>query len=161
MGQNYSNFYKHSNNPQNKEVNNVEENRMEKVFNGVIDNIVTANPEVKVNEEGNMEMTVNVDTESLIQEADVLSNEEVETLTEEDVMDAEVTEQGTLVKGVVIGCIKLNVRKEAKPGSEVLLIIDKDTEVNILLEESTEEFYKVTTSSGVEGYCMKQYIEIK
>ena len=28
------------------------------------------------------------------------------------------------------------------------------------LDESTEDFYKVICEDGVEGYCMKDYIEI-
>ena len=65
------------------------------------------------------------------------------------------------VKGVVVNCNKLNVRKEANKDSEVLVVINKNEEVTITIEDSTEDFYKVTTATGIEGYCMKQFINVK
>lgn len=67
----------------------------------------------------------------------------------------------TETKGVVEGCSKLNVREAANVDSNILCVIDKAAEVVIDLENSTEDFYKVCTSSGVEGYCMKKFIEVK
>lgn len=63
--------------------------------------------------------------------------------------------------GFVSGCEKLFVRE--KPGKEFnhITIIPKNSEVKINLTDSTEEFYKVTTSMGFEGYCMKKFITIK
>lgn len=155
MGHNYNKFYQQPKKSENSE------NKMEEVFDKVINDIVTVDPEVKVNEEGNMEMTVNVDAESFIENAEVLINEEVEQLLEEDVVEVEVTEEGSLVKGKLVNCSRLNVREAADKEAEVLCVIDKGSEVTITLEESTEDFYKVCTSSGVEGFCMKQFIEIK
>lgn len=63
--------------------------------------------------------------------------------------------------GIVVGCEKLNVRKEADKKSEPLCVINKNEEVKINLTESTTYFYKVQTSSGIEGYCMKEYINVK
>ncbi len=63
--------------------------------------------------------------------------------------------------GRVFNCEQLYVRIEGKKGSDVLCIIEKDSEVQINLNESTEEFYKVVTPSGIEGYCMKKFIEVK
>ena len=64
--------------------------------------------------------------------------------------------------GVVTGCERLNMRKKADKDSDVITILAKDTEVIIHTSESTtEEFYKVSTHSGLEGYCMKKYISIK
>lgn len=64
-------------------------------------------------------------------------------------------------KGVVTGCEKLNVRKEANKNAEVLCIINKSDEVEIDLENSTQDFFKVITSNNIEGYCMKDYINNK
>lgn len=65
------------------------------------------------------------------------------------------------VVGKVVECEQLNVRKDSKKDSDVLCIIAKDSEVQINQNESTEEFYKVVTPSGIEGYCMKKFIEVK
>lgn len=75
--------------------------------------------------------------------------------------NAVLTIQPTTAIGVVT-CKLLNVRKEPNRSKNVLCIIDENNEVTIDLTASTnEEFYKVTTASGVEGYCMKKFIKIR
>ena len=66
-----------------------------------------------------------------------------------------------LVDGFVSGCGKLNVRKEPHPKAEVVCVLDKGT--NVVIDESdlTDNYYKVYTEAGAEGYCMKDYITIK
>lgn len=68
---------------------------------------------------------------------------------------------GTNLLAVVVNCAKLNVRKEASKDSEVVCIITKGDEVAVDLDASTEDFYKINTSNGIEGYCVKDFIEIK
>lgn len=63
--------------------------------------------------------------------------------------------------GTVTECVRLNIRKTASPDGEVVAIIDFLTEVAVDLEASTDNFYKVCTTSGVEGFCMKNYIALK
>ena len=65
-----------------------------------------------------------------------------------------------VLKGVVIPS-RLNVRKQPSKDSEVLEVITKNSEVEIGLDGETDTFYKVRTKSGVEGYCMKEFISIK
>lgn len=64
-------------------------------------------------------------------------------------------------KGVVSGCFRLNVRKRPKSDAVVLDTIDKAAVVTIDVKGSVEGWYKVTTKSGVKGYCMEQFIKIK
>lgn len=54
----------------------------------------------------------------------------------------------------------LNVRKEPTIGSDPLTVISKDTRVLILESPLNSEFYKVSVE-GVEGYCMKEFVEVK
>ena len=63
--------------------------------------------------------------------------------------------------GIVVNCIKLNVRKEPDKTSDIIQIIDALTEVRVIMKASTYNFYKVILPSGVEGYCMKKFIELK
>lgn len=65
------------------------------------------------------------------------------------------------VTGVVTGCTKLNVRKDPSATAPVLCTLSESTEVVIDEENSTNDFYKVCTVTGAEGYCMKTYISIK
>lgn len=64
------------------------------------------------------------------------------------------------VTGIVSDCNRLNVRVAPVANSTVVCAIDKGSEVSITEGESTDEFYKVCTVSGFEGFCMKKYIKI-
>jgi len=62
----------------------------------------------------------------------------------------------------VVKPAKLNVRKQPTKDSEVLEVITKNSEVEIDLSDNEDTiFYKVRTKSGVEGYCMTEFINIK
>lgn len=121
--------------------------------------------------------------EEVINEPEVVEDEVIEEIVENPIVDPvveteaeqvqEIVEESPVVEepvveepvvqtiGFVDGCNSLRVRKESSVDSEELCIIAKSTEVVIDLENSTEDFYKVTTSEGVEGYCMKKFITIK
>jgi len=83
---------------------------------------------------------------------------------ESKAVDNEVVELSTEIEpliGFVDDCERLRVRKESNVDSEELCILDKMSEVVVDLDNSTDYFYKVKTSEGVEGYCMKKFIKIK
>lgn len=82
---------------------------------------------------------------------------EVET----PVVQEEVVEPEKPVVGVVANCLKLNVRAEPKPTAEALCVLDRDSEVSVYKSESTDEYYKVCTAAGVEGYCVKFFVKVK
>ena len=65
-----------------------------------------------------------------------------------------------LLKGVVSNCTKLNLRAEPNSDAEVLCELPCNTEVEVDKAASTEKFYKVCTATGMEGYCMKDYIVV-
>lgn len=79
----------------------------------------------------------------------------------EIVEELQEVEEAVPTVGFVDNCECLRVRKESNVDSEELCIINKLSEVVIDLDNSTDYFYKVTTSEGVEGYCMKKFITIK
>lgn len=60
--------------------------------------------------------------------------------------------------GTVIGCEKLRVRPAPDTDQEEIFLINNGSVVKISLEDSTEEFYKIKTDDGIEGYCMKSFI---
>ena len=62
--------------------------------------------------------------------------------------------------GKVIDCVKLNVREEPSAKASVVFEIPVGSTVFIDETCSTDEFYKICTEHGVEGYCMKKFIEI-
>lgn len=118
-----------------------------KKVNEVIE-LVDENKEVVESVEENNKLTENISEEPVVEEAVV-----EETVEEPAVIEPTI--------GFVDGCDKLNVRKESTKDSEVLCVLDKLSEVTINLSNSTEDFYKIMTSEGIEGYCMKKFITIK
>lgn len=62
--------------------------------------------------------------------------------------------------GIVTNCSRLNIRKEPNVDSDIACSVSNNTEVIIDEESSNDGFYKITTSAGIEGFCMKKYIEI-
>lgn len=86
------------------------------------------------------------DTQNVVIEDEVVNNEQKEEK----------------VIGVVCNCDKLNIRKKPNVKSEVVAIIGKGVEVEIVNSDSKEDFYSVRgTNQFVNGYCMKKYISIK
>lgn len=74
----------------------------------------------------------------------------------------EVKQEIVLVDGIVSNCELLNVRKESSKDAEVLCTIGVNTmvKVDLTVDKEAEEFYKIVTPNGVEGYCMKKFITI-
>ena len=58
--------------------------------------------------------------------------------------------------GKVVNCKLLNVRKRPKRDAEILRVIAKDDEVEIL--NVAGEFLRVKLSDGTYGFCMSMYI---
>lgn len=59
-----------------------------------------------------------------------------------------------------VNVAKLNVRIAPVFDAEVVTIVKENTELEIGLDESTDEFYKVYLANGVEGFCMKEFVTI-
>lgn len=88
-------------------------------------------------------------------------NKVVEPATEV-VNDTPVVEKEVAVYiGKIRDCDKLNVREEPTVESKVLCKLDKLSEVQIDKSNSTRDFYRIITSTGINGYCMKKYMSIK
>ena len=87
--------------------------------------------------------------------------ETVEEVTEEAVEETvEETSEEDVILGLVT-CTKLNVRKLPNPNGQVLCVITEGTEVQIDLDKSTIDWFKVCTNAGVSGYCMKKFIAVR
>lgn len=79
-----------------------------------------------------------------------------EEKTETDIEESEHTP----VKGVVVDCKKLRLRKEPNLEGEVLDLLNAEDTVTVDLDNSTEEWIKVSTENGIDGYCMRNFILI-
>ena len=84
-----------------------------------------------------------------------------ESINKEIIKEENIREEvKKTIKGKVIDCTRLNVRRRPNMDSEVNCIIDVDSIVEINENKSNDEWYRVTTDNGVYGYCMKQYISL-
>lgn len=66
----------------------------------------------------------------------------------------------SIEKAVVTDCLRLNVREAPCPNSDVVTVIDASSHIVVDRSESTDEFYKVITETGAEGFCMRKFITI-
>lgn len=106
--------------------------------------------------------TKNVE-ETVIEQAELVSEpkiivEQVEPVVEEKKED----KVGSIEKGTVVGCSKLNIRKAPKVDAAVVAIVDAGETLKIVdSNKSKGDFYKVITSNKTEGFCMKKFVKIK
>lgn len=61
----------------------------------------------------------------------------------------------------VTNCLRLHIHSEPNLESEIVCKVRYLTELEIDLAGSTEDFYKVYTATGAEGYCQKGYVSVK
>ena len=118
---------------------------------------ITSNQEA-ANEEQAVEEKV-ANEEQAVEEKVVNESQQNISDSESDIDVAANDETSELI-GYVTDCVKLNVRESASKDSNVLCEIILNSKVIVDEENSTDDFYKVTTETGVEGYCMKQYINV-
>lgn len=64
------------------------------------------------------------------------------------------------VSGVVVDCVKLNIRSKPSSDADVIGTIVSGTNVTIDTSRNTDEWYYIYTSDGVTGYCLKTNIRV-
>lgn len=108
-----------------------------------------------------VEETVN-EVEESINETEETTEEVTEEVTEPEVIvpNIEDSVENNEVIGKISGFEKLYVRKEANKDSEPVGIVTDKDDLSIDIIHSTDDFYKVITSNGLEGYCVKEFVKI-
>ena len=54
----------------------------------------------------------------------------------------------------------LNIRFAAEKDSTIVTIVSKDDELILLDKEPINGFYHIITKTGIEGYCMVEFVEL-
>ena len=68
---------------------------------------------------------------------------------------------GSIERGIVVDCSKLNIRKEPKKDAHIVLIVDAGAELKVIDSDKHKgDWYKVITANKVHGFCMKKYVKI-
>lgn len=108
-----------------------------------------------------VEETVN-EVEESINEVEETTEEVTEEVTESEVIVPNIEDgvENNEVVGKISGFTKLYVRKEASKDSEPVGIVTDKDDLSIDVAHSTDDFYKVITSNGLEGYCVKEFVKI-
>lgn len=108
-----------------------------------------------------VEETVNKVEEST-NEAEETTEEVTEEVTEPEAIVPNIEDgvENNEVIGKISGFEKLYVRKEASKDSEPVGIVTDKDDLSIDVAHSTDDFYKVITSNGLEGYCVKEFVKI-
>lgn len=106
---------------------------------------------------------IEMETETIVETPVDISPEPVVEvqMAIEEVAEPEVLTSEEPLTAVVVGCAKLNVREEPTSKATVVAVIDASNEVVVYDSESFGNYYKVCTASGIEGYCVKDYLELK
>lgn len=64
--------------------------------------------------------------------------------------------------GIVSGCAKLNIRAAASTTADVVTVVNEDTVLMIEYPvDQNSDWFKIYTETGVEGFCMKKFVEIR
>ena len=86
--------------------------------------------------------------------------EETVTAEEETVEQPVKAKKPKMAKGVVCNCGRLNVREHPDTKATVLCELPVSSKVKVDMSNKYDDWYHVVTETGVEGYCMKQFIQL-
>lgn len=160
-----------------KEEKQMEENNMTQPIDTEINKVeeTTINTEVTPEEVTIIEGEVTESNDEVVETPEVIdtvvgidlgegSDEQVETTVVTQVEETEENDEEDpfpgLLSGSITDCDKLYVRSEASKGSEPVGVVTTEDSLVIDESKSTEEFYKVSTSNGLDGYCVKKFVKI-
>lgn len=84
-----------------------------------------------------------------------------QTKVEQTVPEKKEDRTGSVERGIVVDCSKLNIRKEPKKDAHIVLIVDAGAELKVIDSDKHKgDWYKVITANKVHGFCMKKYVKI-
>lgn len=92
-------------------------------------------------------------------ENELVVNEEPEQDEVEEV-ESEVDEE-PVIDIVVVSASKIYLREKPTKESKDLAVLEKGCELLSDESKSTEDWYSVVTASGLEGYVMKELVEVR
>ena len=98
-------------------------------------------------------------TEEITNEVNETVEQVEETINKVEKTTNEIEETEEVI-GKIIEFEKLYIRKEASKDSEPVGIVTDKDDLSIDIIHSTDDFYKVITSNGLEGYCVKEFVKI-
>ena len=158
---NYNNYYSNS-----KKEENSEQLQLFPLEPEVTEEKTNVEPEI-TEEETNVEPEVteektNVEPEVTEEETNV----EPEVTEEETNVEPEVTEEEADKEEIqneqLVRVIPnmLNIRFTAEKGAMIVTVVSENDKLTLLDKEPINGFYHVMTKTGIEGYCMVEFVEL-
>ena len=84
-----------------------------------------------------------------------------QTKVEQTAPEKKEDRTGSVERGIVVDCSKLNIRKDPKKDAHIVLIVDAGAELKVIDSDKHKgDWYKVITANKVHGFCMKKYVKI-
>lgn len=65
------------------------------------------------------------------------------------------------LKTGMANCLRLHILSEPRADADVVCKVRYLTELMVIEDESTDDYYKVCTAIGAEGYCDKNSVKIQ
>ena len=96
-------------------------------------------------------------------EPEVIENSESLKKVDEPatIQNPELSKPAEPIIGIVTNCVRLNVRETPIITAKILSEVDVNSKLMIDETESTEEWFKIYTETGIEGFCMKKFIAVQ
>ena len=89
------------------------------------------------------------------------TNIEPEVTEEETNIEPEVTEEEIQNEQLVrVIPNLLNIRFAAEKDAMIVTVVSQDDELILLDKEPINGFYHIITKTGIEGYCMVEFVEL-
>lgn len=81
-------------------------------------------------------------------------------VTEDATLMGPIVVEPVTVEGTVIGCVKLNIRENPDIEADILCEVKVGSKLIIDPDKSTRDWFSVYTETGIEGFCMKRFVQI-
>lgn len=95
--------------------------------------------------------------ENVIEDQTII--EDNDFIEEDELINDQTVEETKKCKVVIPQDKKLNVREEPSINSLVLTELSNDTEIKII-DDTYNDWFKIVTTYGIEGYILKDYVEL-
>ena len=105
-----------------------------------------------------VKMELNNETPVTKEQSVVAPVDPVSNLVKETVATTALPE---MVSGTVTNCVKLNVRANPSTDADIVYVLDAASEMQIDVAASNNEWLKVCTATGIEGYCMRKFVDAR
>lgn len=90
---------------------------------------------------------------------DEIVNEEATDSKTMEVTESKPESPKSVRMGTVVRCASLNIREKPSINSSPLCVVLSSTNLVIDTSYKNKEWYKVCTENGIEGFCIKEYVD--